>query len=342
MELLELIRMLNAAHGPSGDERGIAEVIAHLAKPWADQVRVDTLGNVVVHKAGPGPRVALAAHMDSIGLIVTHVEDNGSLRVGKLGGLSPKEAWYTTFRFSNGTRGVFVPEEKGEGEKRTLDQCYLDIGAGSREEALELVQVGDTAVYDAPCWTREDMVVSPYLDNRISCGVLLQVLERLEQCPNDLYLVFTVQEEVGLRGGRTAAWSLEPDWAVAVDVTDVDDTPGTQRWGTAKLGKGAAVKLMDSSALCHPAVVERLEHLAGEKRIPVQRDVMRQGGTDAGAFQTARMGALTGGVSIPCRYIHTPVEMASLSDAEHCVELLLAFVGKPLPTAEQVIDGTDK
>lgn len=330
MELFDLIQTLTAAHGPSGNEGGVREVIARLAAPYAQEITTDTLGNLIVHKPGQGPKVMLCAHMDSIGFIVTHVEEEGFLRVGKLGGVAPVEALYTPVRFQNGVRGVFVKEEKAEDKGLKLDACYVDIGAKSREEALSMVQVGDTAVYDSPTFCNGDKVVSPYLDNRIACAILLKVLESLKETPNDLSLVFTAQEEVGLRGARTAAWTIAPDWALAVDVTDVDDTPGTERCGTVQLGKGAAVKVMDSSVICHPQVVQTLERLAKEQNIPVQRDIMRAGGTDAGAVQAARLGVLTGGVSVPCRYIHTPVEMASLEDAQRCVQLLSAFVTSAL------------
>ena len=161
-----------------------------------------------------------------------------------------------------------------------------------------------------------------------SIDPFLKLLE--EELPMDCTFVFTAQEEVGLRGARTAAWSIAPDYAVAVDVTDVDDTPGSERAGTARLGRGAAVKVMDSSVICHPAVVSALEEAAQTADIPVQKDIMRAGGTDAGAIHTTRLGVLTGGVSIPCRYIHTPVEMADLNDAKHCADLLLAFVCRKL------------
>lgn len=330
MELFDLIQTLTAAHGPSGNEGGVREVIARLAAPYAQEITTDTLGNLIVHKPGQGPKVMLCAHMDSIGFIVTHVEEEGFLRVGKLGGVAPVEALYTPVRFQNGVRGVFVKEEKAEDKGLKLDACYVDIGAKSREEALSMVQVGDTAVYDSPTFCNGDKVVSPYIDNRIACAILLKVLEGLKETPNDLSLVFTAQEEVGLRGARTAAWTIAPDWALAVDVSDVDDTPGTERCGTVQLGKGAAVKVMDSSVICHPQVVQTLERLAKEQNIPVQRDIMRAGGTDAGAVQAARLGVLTGGVSVPCRYIHTPVEMASLEDAQRCVQLLSAFVTSAL------------
>ncbi len=328
MELLEILEALNQTHGPSGDEGGVREKIAELARPFADEVTADTLGSLIVRKKGDGPRVMLAAHMDSIGFIVTHIEKEGFLRVGKLGGISSKEAAYASVRFKNGVRGVFVPEEKADFGKLKLDECFIDIGVENEEEAKKLVQVGDTCVYDGPIRVQGSRVTGPYLDDRIACAVLLCALERIEKPACDLYLVFTVQEEVGLRGARTAAWWVEPDAGIAVDVTDVDDTPGSERCGTTRLGGGAGIKVMDSSVICHPQVVARLEELAKTGDIPAQRDIMRGGGTDAGALHTTRLGVKTGGVSIPCRYIHTPAETASLQDAEACVQLLTAFVEK--------------
>lgn len=325
MELFELIQTLSSTHGPSGDEADIRNILSELASPMADEVAWDTMGNLIVHRKGPGSKVMLAAHMDSIGFIVTHIEKEGFLRMGKLGGISPKEAVYTPIRFKNGVRGVVVPEEKADFGKLKLDECYIDIGARDEEQAKKLVQVGDTAVYDSPCFLQGSGVISPYLDNRISCAVLLAVLERIQTSANDLYFVFTSQEEVGLRGAKTAAWAVDPDWAIAVDVTDVDDTPGSERSGTVQLGKGAAVKVMDSSIICHPEVVAKLEGLAQVQGISVQRDIMRGGGTDAGAIHTTRLGVKTGGISVPCRYIHTPVEMADLGDAEACIKLVEAF-----------------
>lgn len=330
MELFELIQALNQTHGPSGDEGGIREAIASRARLFADEVKTDTLGNLIVRKRGDGPKVLFAAHMDSIGFIVTHIEQEGFLRVGRLGGISPKEAVYTPVRFKNGVRGAIVPEEKADFGKLKLDECYLDIGAKDEAEARSMVQVGDTAVYDTPTYANNGKVISPYIDNRISCAVLLAALEQIQESPNDLYFVFTVQEEVGLRGAKTAAWAVDPDYGVAVDVTDVDDTPGSDKCGTVRLGLGAAIKVMDSSVICHPAVVEGLDRIAKERGIPVQKDIMRAGGTDAGVIHTTRIGVRTGGISVPCRYIHTPVEMADLKDAEACVKLTAAFAQSAL------------
>ena len=324
MELTEILCMLDSAHGPSGDEGDIRAVIRQLASPWADEITSDVMGNLVAHKKGSGPKVMFAAHMDSIGFIVTHIEKEGFLRVGKLGGISPKDVLNTPVRFKNGVRGVLVAEEKAE-DKLKLEDCYIDIGARDEEQARSLVQVGDTAVYDTAVTEVNGRVISPYLDDRIACAILLKAMEQVGPCENDLYFVFTVQEEVGTRGAKTAAWSVDPDYGIAVDVTDVDDTPGSAKYGTCKLGRGAAVKVMDSSVICQPEVVKALEQCAQDKGIAVQRDIIRAGGTDAGPIHVTRTGVRTGGISIPCRYIHTPTEMADLSDVQSCVDLAVAF-----------------
>ena len=325
MELIEILEALNQTHGPSGDEGGVREKIEELARPFADEIVTDTLGNLIVHKKGAGPWMMLAAHMDSIGFIVTHIEKEGFLRVGRLGGISPKEAAYAPVRFKNGVQGVFVPEEKADFGKLKLDECFIDIGSENEEEAKKLVQVGDTCVYDRSIRTCGGRVMGPYLDDRLACAVLLCALERIKEPAYNLSLVFTVQEEVGLRGARTAAWWADPEICVAVDVTNVDDTPGSEKNGTSRLGGGAAIKVMDSSVICHPQVVAKLEEIAKSQSIPIQRDIMRSGGTDAGAIQNAHYGVKTGGISIPCRYVHTPAETADLEDIRACVALTVAF-----------------
>lgn len=322
MDTVELLKKLNAAHGPSGDEVEVRQVIAELAKPFADEISVDTMGNLIVRKRGEGPRIMFSAHMDSIGFIVTHITKEGYLRCGRLGGVSPKETAYTAVRFKNGVRGVFAKEEKADFEKLKLDECFIDIGAKDEEDAKKLVQVGDTAVYDTILFCNNGKVISPYLDNRISCVILLQALEQIKTCANDCYFVFSVQEEVGLRGAKTASYAIDADYGVAVDVTDVDDIPGSQQYGTTQLGRGAAVKVMDSSVICHPELVANMEQLAKEHGICVQRDILRAGGTDAGVMSVNRCGVVTGGISVPCRYIHTPCEMASLDDVDACAALV--------------------
>ncbi len=325
MDTFELLKQLNAAHGPSGDEGEIRQVIADLAKPFADDMTTDTMGNLIVRKRGEGPSLMFCAHMDSIGFVVTHITKEGYLRCGRLGGVSPKEVVNTAVRFKNGVRGVFVREEKADFGKLKLDECFIDIGAKDDKQAKQMVQIGDTAVYNTPMFCNNSKVVSPYLDNRISCVILLRALEQISACANDCSFVFSVQEEVGLRGGKTASYAIDPDYGVAVDVTDVDDVPGSEQYGTTQLGKGAAVKVMDSSVICHPEMVAKLEDVAKAHGIAVQRDILRAGGTDAGVMSVSRSGVVTGGISVPCRYIHTPCEMADLSDVDACVTLVAAL-----------------
>ena len=325
MDIVSTLSKLNAAFGPSGCESGISSVIAQLARPYVDEVTTDTMGNLICRKKGSGAKLMFAAHMDSIGFIVTHIEKEGFLRVGALGGVNPKKVIHTPVRFANGTAGVFVPEEKADLAKLKLNECYIDIGARDEAEAKSLVQIGDAAVYDTAVRTAGSRIISPYLDDRIACVILLCAMETLQNSENDLSFVFTVQEEVGCRGSKTAAWALDPDYGIAVDVTGVDDVPGCDRNGTAKLGRGAAVKVMDRSVICHPAVVARLEELAEAEGIAVQRDILRVGGTDAGPIHTTRAGVYTGGISIPCRYTHSPAELADLGDVEACIQLVRAF-----------------
>ena len=330
MELLETLRALNACHGPSGDEGGVAAAIEKLAAPYADECRRDTLGNLIVHRRGSGPKVMFAAHMDSIGFIVTHIDEKGFLRFGRLGGLTAAEVLAAPVRFKNGVRGVVGLDGKKKPQEMKLDDLFIDIGARDAGEARSMVQIGDTAVYDTPAFASGERLFSPYLDNRIACVVLLMALERLQSSKNDLYFVFTVQEELGLRGARTAAYGIDPDYGIAVDVTDSDDIPEAPHGCSSVSGAGAAIKVMDSSVICHPAVVSKLEALAGARGIACQRDVLRYGGTDAGAIHQTRGGVYTGGISIPCRYIHAPVEMVDRRDVEACAALVAAFAGAEL------------
>lgn len=322
MDTFELIARLTSAHGSSGREQPVAQIIAELAKPYADDIVTDTLGNLIVHKRGEGVKLMFAAHMDSVGLVATYVEENGAVRFGKLGGLRPEQLLNSLVRFENGVIGT-VKSCGADKDKLTVDDLYLDIGAQNREEACSLVRLGDTAVYAASAAKAGSRMLSPCLDNRVSCAVLLQVLERLQKSENDLYFVFTVQEELGLRGAKTAAYGVDPDYAVAVDVTGAYDYLGAPKKGSTALGGGAAVKVMDASVICHPAMVELLTTLAREHGIKTQLDVLTGGSSDAGAIHQSRLGVITGGVSVPCRYIHAPTEMIDLADVEACTELIL-------------------
>ena len=325
MDMMAVLCELTAAFGPSGAESGAAGVIEHIARQYCDETSRDTLGNLICRKKGSGPKVMFAAHMDSIGLVVTHIDEKGFARVGAIGGVHPADVLHTPVRFRNGACGT-VSADRGidPGKLKTAD-LFIDLGAESREEAERLVRVGDVAVYGTQTVQAGGRIISPYMDNRVSCLVLLMAMEKLHQTENDLYFVFTVQEEVGLRGAKTAAWGVDPDYGIAVDVTVADDEPGSKHLNSSVLGGGAAVKIMDGSVICDPKIVEQLMGLAASGNIAAQRDVIRAGGTDAGAIHQTRRGVRTGGISVPCRYVHTPTEMVDKNDVSACAALVAAF-----------------
>lgn len=330
MDMMKVLTRLVSAFGPSGAEGEVSRVIEGLARPCVDEISRDTLGNLICRKKGRGPRVMFSAHMDSIGLVATHIDEKGFVHVGALGGVGAKEALYTPIRFQNGTRGLVCRDNREEPDKLKVTGLRIDIGAAGAEEAGRLVRVGDPAVYDTPTYQAGNRVISPYLDDRIACLVLLMAMEQLEETDNDLYFTFSVQEEVGTRGAKTAAWAIDPDYGIAVDVTGADDEPGSTHMASALCGMGAAVKVMDRSLISSPALVEKLMTLAAERGIPAQRDVLQAGGTDAGPIQATRGGVYAGGISIPCRYVHTPAEMADLNDVRACADLVRAFAGSRL------------
>lgn len=319
---------LVSVYGPSGKEHAAAEVIRALAEPYADEITKDTMGSLIVRRKGAGKKIMLSAHMDQIGMIVTYIEDDGYLRFCQVGGFAPADLVNTPVRFENGTAGVVsFGDEKKLSELKVADM-FIDIGAKNRAEAEKLVNVGDIAIYAGRPMRNGDTLIAPYMDNRIGCAALLIALSQIEETENDLYFVFSVQEEVGLRGAKTAAYAIDPDLGIAVDVTDTGDVPDMKYGMAVKLGEGPTVKLLDSSVICAPEVVALLNDTAKACAIPVQQEVLRAGGTDAGAIQLTRGGVPSGGVSIPTRYIHSACEMVSLTDVENAARLIAAAVVK--------------
>ncbi len=325
MELVKILERLTAAYGPSGQEQEVSQVIEELAAPYCDKIKRDTMGNLVCRKKGKGPKVMFSAHMDSIGLVATHIDEHGYVRVGAVGGISPAKVLHTPVRFASGQGGVVSAQAGVELSKLKISDLFIDVGASSREETEKLVQIGDAAVFGTRLFQVSNRVSAPYLDNRASCAVQLMVMFQLGQTDNDLYFVFSVQEEVGTRGAKTAAWDIDPDYGIALDVTPADDEPGSKHLVSSVLGGGAAVKVMDGSVICHPWMVEKLMTLAEEQGIRAQRDVIRAGGTDGGPIHLTRSGVPTGGISIPWRYGHSPMELVDLQDMQNCAALAKAF-----------------
>lgn len=318
---MELLKKLTQYNAPSGRENGITEIIKAEAEKFADDIRIDAMGNLIVHKKGNGKKLMFAAHCDEIGIVVTYIDDNGFLRFADVGGLYTKYLAGRRVCFENGTVGVIGTEPHND--KNALSKMYIDIGAKNREEAQKKVSIGDMAAFCGDFNIVGDRIVSKALDNRSGCYVLLKALERVKS-DNDLYFVFTTQEEVGLRGARTAAYAINPDMALAVDITDTGDTPEAEAMAV-KLGGGAAVKVMDYSVICSGEVRTLLSELAEKNGIKYQLEIMTDGGTDAGVIHFSGAGVKTGGISIPTRYVHSPSEMIDINDLNACIDLLTAF-----------------
>ena len=322
----ELIKQLVEAYGPSGREASVRALIEGLVARHVDEVRVDNMGNLIALKKGTGggKRIMVAAHMDEIGLMVTHVDKNGFLRFGSIGGVNPLTLVGGRVRFGNGSLGVIGWEKWMRA--RTLpkwEELFIDVGATSPEDAP--VGVGDTAGFVRPFAQVGGRLVAKSMDDRIGCAVGIQALMDMPQSANDVYFVFTVQEELGTRGAIVSAFGIEPEVGIALDVTANGDTPEARPMAVS-LGKGPAIKVMDSYLMTPVGVKDWMVRTAKALGIPYQLEVLEFGGTDAGAIQRSRAGVPSGCISIPCRYVHTPSEMVDPGDVQGAVKLLVGLL----------------
>lgn len=324
MDLIALLRTLTAVFGPSGQEEQALEQIQALL-PGSAEAHADAMGNLIVHWGGAGQKLVFAAHMDTVGMMVTRVDKDGFCYFTGIGWLDPATIAHQTVVFENGVRGVVCIPDNKVGKEIKLSDLYLDIGAGDQAEAEKLVSVGDMAVFEPVFHEVGDRILSNYLDNRAGCAVLLSAMTQILAPKNDVYFLFSAQEEVGLRGAQPGAYGIDGAIGIAVDVTSTDDVPGSTHDGTTRLGKGAGIKVLDSAAMCRPAVIAAMEQAARNRDIPVQKDIMKNGGTDAGAMAGVRSGMAVGGISLPCRYTHAPVEVCDRRDLEACVRLVAAL-----------------
>ncbi len=332
--MIELIQKLVETPSPPGYENLVREVIRAEVEPYADEVRTDALGNLIVTKGKEnttGRTIMLAAHMDEIGIIATHVDENGFVRFSGLGGVRPPTCIGGRVRFINGTLGVIGFEQLEDHNRLpTFEQMYIDVGAGSRAECP--VRVGDVAVFDRPFSKMGNRLVAKAMDDRIGVAILIEALRQVQQIPHRLHFVFSVQEEVGLRGATTAAYGLSPDLGIAVDVTRSGDTPRGIKMEVS-LGKGPAIKVRDSGMIADPRVVDWMVRTAEQAKLPYQLEVLEAGTTDARAIQLTRAGVPSGCLSIPCRYVHAPSEMVDFDDVQNAVHLLLRLISQDVQWA---------
>lgn len=326
-----LIQKLVETVGPSGYESAVRELVRGEIEGLVDETRVDALGNLIARKGQRGEgglRIMLSAHMDEIGVIATHVDEKGFVRFTTIGGVRAHTCIGGRVRFLNGVQGLIYMERSEDGSRLPgIENLFIDVGAADRDSCP--VKVGDLAAFERPFLDLGDRLVSKAMDDRISVAVLVETLRQIKSSPHELYFVFSTQEEVGLRGATTAAYGVDPDLGVAVDVTATGDTPKGLRMEVG-LGKGPAIKVRDGGMLSDPRVVRWMVETAETAGLPYQLEVLEGGTTDARAIQLARAGVPSGCVSIPTRYIHSPSEMVDYSDVQNAVRLLVALLAGPV------------
>lgn len=332
----DLLKRLVTTAGVSGREERIRELVRDEMTELVDEVRVDRLGSVIGLRRGDSPRVMLAAHMDSIGFLVKHIDDNGFLRISPVGGFDPRTLTAQRVLVSGkrdyvgllgpATKPIHLLDEEERRKAPKIDDLFIDLMIPA-DEVKENVAIGDPVTLARSPLVSEGAVSAPYLDDRLGVLILLEALRQARDTSVEIHAAVTVQEEVGLRGARIGAYATEPDVGIALDVTIAADIPGTgPDQQVSRVGHGVAFGIMDSSAIADPRLVTKFKELAEKHSIPFQVEILSRGGTDAGAMQMARTGASVITVSTPVRYIHTVNEMASVDDIQATIDVVARFL----------------
>jgi putative aminopeptidase FrvX len=342
VSLRDWIEKLSNACGVAGREEEVRNLMIKLMKPYADEIVVDRLENVIGIKKGKkgSAKVMLAAHMDEVGLMVKTISKEGFLQFAKMGGiddrilLAQKVVVYTSKGPLQGIVGSKPPHIQKEEERKkivTYDELFIDVGAESREDAAKMgVKVGDAVGFPAEfAKISEEKVIGKAFDDRVGCAVMIETLKQIGETDCTVYAVGTVQEEVGLRGAATAAYGIDPDFGIALDVTVAGDVPGVKEFeSSVKMGKGPTLTVSDYGLITHPKMLRLLIETAEENKIPYQIEAGLAGSTDAARISLTRQGVPCGNVCVATRYIHSPVSMISLKDAENSVKLAAAAIQK--------------
>lgn len=306
-----ILKELLETYGVSGNEEAVRDVIKRELSDLDCTIHEDKMGNLIA-KLGQGEqKLMICAHMDQIGVIATYIEESGLIRVGSVGDFSIEDNANSMIRFKNGTVGRLC---------RSKDDMYADIGASNKEEVLSKIKEGDTACFIGSIQEFSgDKIIAPNLDDRIGCYILLKLAKEIKAKGREIYIVFSTQEELGARGSRAAAFAIDPDTCVVVDVEKAGDVIGGE--GNVKLAAGPVIKVIDRTLIMHHEVKEMLESAAAESNLEVQYSVSA-GKSDGGSIHKERSGIKTGELSIPIRYKHTGAEMVSLKDVNAALKLL--------------------
>jgi len=334
-----LLKELCESAGVSGREDQLRYMVKDALFPLVDTIDVDVMGNVIGHKRGKGDRkVMIAAHIDEIGFLVKYIEDKGFLRLQPLGGFDPRQLFAQRVKVHTASGGalagvlcyttkpthMLTDEEKSRAPQ--INNFFVDLGMNV-DRVKERVSIGDMVTLDRTMEKCGDGFIGKSMDNRVGVFVMIEAMRMLGAHEADIYAVATVQEEVGLRGATTAAYALNPDIGIALDTTLANDFPGISEYDSVtRLGSGVAIKIMDSSIISHPKLVDHVREIARQESIPYQMEILPRGGTDGGALQRSRGGIASITLSIPTRYIHTVNEMINAADVENAIRLLARFL----------------
>ena len=330
-----LLKRLTEASGLSGNEKEIRDMIKEEIKNHVDEVKVDRLGNLIAIKKGKAdhPKIMLAAHMDEIGLMVKSIDDGGFIKFVPVGGIDERILVSKIVQIGNnkvpgviGAKAIHLQEPDERGKALKHKQLYIDIGVKSKAEAEKLVSKGDYISFISEYIEfGNNLIKAKALDDRVGCAILIELLK--ETYDANLYVVFTVQEEIGLRGARVAAYGIDPDFAIVLegtvcsDVTNVDEA----HYGT-RLGHGPALSIMDMASLFDKGLMKQIYQTALDHDIKIQFRQITTGGNDAGAIHLTREGIPAAALSIPCRYIHSPSSIMSKDDYDGCARLMKLFL----------------
>lgn len=325
-----LLEKLCTSDGISGDESRVRELIVNEIKPYADEIKIDNLGNVIAFKKGKNrakTKLMLSAHMDEVGFMVTDVTADGYLKFDEVGGLDRRVIVGKTVTVGknriNGVIGV-KPVHLSRGDERTaiprLSDMYIDIGATSRDEALGVVNYGDSVNFNSIYKNNGYTIKSKGIDDRFGCLALIQLIK--SELEYDMHFVFAVQEEVGLRGAKVAAYSVAPDFAIVVETTTAADIAGVEETKqVCNLGDGAVISIMDRRTIYDKRMVEMAFECAEKAGAKAQYKRAVAGGNDSGAIHQSRGGVKTLAISLPCRYLHSSVTVANTSDCDDIIKI---------------------
>lgn len=331
---VDLLRRICETPGAPGYEQRIREFVISEVSPLVNEVSIDNMGNVIAVKKGKSPKkVMIAAHMDEIGFIVNYIDDDGFLRFVPLGGFDPKTLSSQRVLVHGkedvvgvmGSKPIHIMSPEERSKQVPINEYFIDLGM-SKEKAEALIPIGSPVTRLGALIEMGDCVNSKSLDNRVSVFILIEALRALKdvEVPFDIYGVFTVQEEVGLRGAISASHLIDPDFGLGLDVTIAFDVPGSNGHDAVTcLGKGAAIKILDGSTICDYRMVNYLKKVADDQKIKWQPEILPKGGTDtAGIQRYGKKGAIAGAISIPLRHMHQTIELANKEDIRDCISLL--------------------